>query len=78
MESPVSMRTMANPSEAATPRESVCSKARPPMAPSVISDTCSLSTWTAGSARTMKKPISIASGTSSQLSESAASLLPSA
>ena len=58
---------MASPSEAATPRESVCSKARPPMTPSVISATCSLSTWTAGSARTMKKPISIASGTSTQL-----------
>ena len=69
---------MASPSEAATPRESVYSIVRLPITPSVISDTCSLSTCTAGSARTMKKPISIARGTMTQLAESAANRPPRA
>ena len=46
-------------------------------APALISSTCLLSTWTAGSAETMNQPISIATGMSSQRVQPLARLLPS-
>ena len=54
MEIPVSTRIIAMPTEQATPTESPRLIALWGMAPSVISSTCRLSTWTAGSAATIK------------------------
>ena len=54
MEIPVSTRIMASPSDRATPTDSAMFMAWAGMAPAVISSTCLFSTWTAGSACTMK------------------------
>ena len=53
-EMPVRTRVMARPRERATPTESAVFMAEAGMAPEVISSTWRFSTWTAGSAETMK------------------------
>ena len=67
MEIPVSTRIMASASDTDTPMESAAFMALAGMAPAVISSTYRFSTWTAGSADTMKYPMSMAMGISSQL-----------
>ena len=54
MDMPVSTRTISSPSEIAMPRERPVIIIFSEMVPSVTSDTCLLSTMTAGSALTMK------------------------
>ena len=54
MEMPVSTRTMASPTEMDTPAESAMPMAWAEIAPSVTSSTCLFSTYTAGSALTIK------------------------
>ena len=54
MDSPVSTRTMASPTETETPMDRLSFMALPEIAPSVSSSTCRISTYTAGSASTMK------------------------
>ena len=54
MEMPVSTRIMASPSDTATPMDSAAFMALAGIEPAVISSTCLFSTWTAGSACTMK------------------------
>ena len=66
MEIPVSTRTMDSPIDIATPMDRLVLMARPGMAPEVISSTCLLSTWTAGSAWTMNQPISMPIGIRTQ------------
>ena len=63
MEIPVITRIMASPRDTATPTESPAPMAPAEMAPSVISSTCLFKTYTAGSALTMKYPMTMAMGT---------------
>ena len=54
MDTPVSTRIIASPSDTATPTERAMFMAWAGIAPAVISSTCLFSTCTAGSACTMK------------------------
>ena len=54
IEIPVSTRIIANPRENATPSDRLYPIAFPGIAPEVSSSTCSISTYTAGSAFTIK------------------------
>ena len=54
MEMPVSTRSMARPTDTDTPMDRLFCSAAPEMAPSVKFSTCLSSTYTAGSALTMK------------------------
>ena len=62
MEIPVRTRSMAMPTERATPMERACRMEVWEMEPIETSSTCLMRTWTAGSAATMKYPMSIPMG----------------
>ena len=78
MDTPVSTRSIASPTDSDTPMDRLSAMAFCGIAPEVMVSTCRFRTCTAGSAATMNQPITMPMGTSTQRQLFAPMMRPSA